>query len=418
MFAAPKQFFRTNRFVDLMTKTQHGGAATQHGTALRCALRVLQGAHKDAVVSLSESSYSVGSGLASDIRLSDLGDIRLRIEKLGSGYRLNQWREGVDEAAHIDVNQADQLDAHHSGEASDAGWEVCLPAEHYERTVDATEQISNSSATSPSSVKLRDLVSELCDVYVIGDIGLEIVTFCEVCDTSPSARTAASKRGTATFAVGMCGFFLLTGLVYAFATKFSPMDASANAAKGKVALANSKFESVRTQTSIDGGVEFVGFVADERELNALKVWAKDNGLYAANFRTVRLDKFRDRLSESLSGTNVKIRRVGDNTLRVEGNVSSTAISDRLNAIIREMENAVQIENGLVVVSERSQIGVALVLPFKIATVKPGAPGYFETDSGSRYFEGSTTSEGYEVKRIDASSVRLLKAGQEYLQRLN
>jgi hypothetical protein len=408
----------TNRFIKLFS----AGAEKVKDPSVRklenCAfeLRVLNGMHVGATQLLTQDTHTVGASEDNDFMLVDLGKTRLRLERKGACYAV--FVEQTDVALGDFTTSFTDAPSDDAREANIV-WNTVSAAEHYERTVKASA-IEDSSKPSASLDRSKPLVRdrfEMCDVYVFERAAFELVTIADAKSEEPDSGVSTSARRTTTKVVCVGAFFAVTGIVYAISAAYSKDDATSAAVRGNVALAQSTFSNVHTRRAIDGGAEFAGIVSDEKELTALTRWAADNGFPDVRMRVLRLDQFRDRLRESLSGADVKVQLTTNGALRVEGAVKTASVSDRLNAIIKEIGNAVTIENRLTVSADKVA-PVTSGLPFRVATFKPGRPGYVEIEGGLRYFEGSVTADGFEVVRVDANSARFSRLGRELVYSIN
>jgi type III secretion system YscD/HrpQ family protein len=373
------------------------------------ALRVLKGKHVGATQALDAQLHTVGGGLDNDLVLLDLFDVNLRIEKRGTAYQV--FREEAQPEPPNKEASVQDTDANETFEQAEPIWVVVAPAEHYERTSPRADEVQSGGYIAHSVSHV-----ELCDVYVFANVAFEVVTVTQFQRSALSSSPKPTRRGAATKVLLVSSFFALTGIVYAISLAFSHDDGDGATTRGNVALAQSKFGNVHMRRSIDGGAEFSGVVADEKEQAALSHWARVNGLTHVPVRVLRLDKFRDKLSESLSGADVKVQLTSTGALRVDGNIKSPAISARLNTIIKEIGDVAVIENRLVVTPEVQQ--TKQELPFRVATLRPGNPGYVELEGGLRYFVGSTIPEGYEVVSVSANSARFARGGKEAVYTLN
>jgi hypothetical protein len=375
-------------------------------------LRVLKGMHIGATQTLTAAVHTVGASSDSDCILLDLGDTALRLERSGARYLV--YSSPFKSPLGGEPSPRVEEDGVNVNELTDE-WIPVSAAEHYERSV------KSPSSGEVSSTKAIDRDEpdrfEMCDVYVFESAAFEIATIADAPSLVPSGDLIASKHRLMTKVVCVTAFFAVSGIVYAISAVFSKDEAANAAVRGNVALAQSAFSNVHSRRAIDGGTEFAGIVSDEKELNSLISWAQRNGFQDVRMRVLRLDQFRERLRESLSGADVKVQTTPNGVLRVEGTVKSPILSERLNAIIKEIGNAASIENRLVISPDKAA-PIASGLPFRVATLKPGRPGYVEIEGGLRYFEGSVTAEGYEVVRVDASSARFARAGRELVYSLN
>lgn len=173
------------------------------------------------------------------------------------------------------------------------------------------------------------------------------------------------------------------------------------------ALAEQGLGSVHLGRGVQGEVQVNGTVTDTAHRRRLDEWLAAQHLNDAHLNVVTTSDLVEEARRALAAGAVSVR-LSDRRLVVEGKTSETALKSRIRAFAEDLRGTVAVEDHVVYVADDDNSPGPL--PVRVQGVMIGAPSYFMTDSGVRYFVGGVLPDGAEVLSIDAEAIQFRRAG--------
>jgi type III secretion protein D len=172
-------------------------------------------------------------------------------------------------------------------------------------------------------------------------------------------------------------------------------------------LAQQGFGSVHLGRDTQGDLQVSGIVTDTAHRRHLEEWLAAQHLDDAHLNVVVTSELVDEARRALGADELSVRPA-EGRLLVEGKTSRTQLQGRIRSLAADLRGTVMVEDHVVYIADADNTPGPL--PVRVQGVMIGAPSYFMTDSGVRYFVGGVLPDGAEVLSIDQQAIQFRRAG--------
>lgn len=190
--------------------------------------------------------------------------------------------------------------------------------------------------------------------------------------------------------------------------------ASAGIVDGSRRLAAEGWPDVELVAAPNAPLTARGYVDDAASLAHLRRWLTSQHLGHAMVVVRTGAELAARVRDALVDTGLAVDYQGGGSVRVQGSSTRMAVRERLRRITADLAGVVRIDDRVAFVEVPDLTPKTHVLPMRIVDVRPGNAdngGSFGAENGARYFVGGVLPDGSEVLAIGEDSIEFSMNGR-------
>ena len=336
--------------------------ATQEIDSPRAILSITSGLHRGALLELTAPEYLIGSGDDCDIVLRDghVAARHCRLARRWSGFEVRDLRTSEPQ---VITPKAVAYDAG----AIEAQYEVG-------GVVFALRQpLSAQTAERHGKARTR-FAPEIALAALAGSIALTLWTF---------AASDRHEKWDASHSV------------------------AARIVAGNSGLSAAGFSSIHFASGANGELEIIGVLDDSAQRQRLDGWLRRANYGAVTVAVQLISGVLEQARRALAAEGLRVE-ARNGRLQVEGVTTNADVRARIRALSDDLRGTLVVEDHVEYHESRTAAGP---FPLRLRGVMIGAPSYFLTESGARYFVGGVLPDGAEVLAIEATQIRFRLDGR-------